>query len=810
MQLAQYTVLRPLAQYTVLRPLGAGTFGKVFLASASNASGRVAVKVARHGVERTSMQAEYDCMRACAHPGVVSVIELLQGDGLQALPAPYRRSEAALVMEAATQDLAAFLELHGSCLDAELVREWSFNLASAVAHVHGNAFVHRDIKPANILLFLNGASTKAGGFVQSSIKLSDFGSARLLPQGPRQRIIHKSTVCKTGENDGQSLHREHAMTPLVCTAWYRAPELLPATVTAEALDMVAEPRGWEKYGAAVDVWSFGAVLCELLTGQPLARASSGAGLVRCLLQRLGPCPCDTDGCPRRLPAYLASEAWAALRTAASDRPMCREAWPWPADDARGVVLDACLQWRPSQRPSMSTLIRMPWFQPKTAAAEPPRPLLPCLDAGGSHQRGGSQSPHASTLGIPASRLAVDYSKRETEATGKPCECKGHCRVWKHRQRQCCDERRVVIGTPYCQTCLCKVYGCRAPKLKTEYCSMHQRVLDSAPLHVQLAILAADLAPLLLPCDVVDFLRIYPEIRSDLPICIICALIKEPTATAHILVEWRKLPRGYSAAQLGDALSRVARACVLTPGEDSPHVHELEQLTRQGVARFTGLAIVLKVFGVTRAAAESEAAAALTLGLTRQPHVLTGNTEVLAAFLSTVRTAEQSTPTPCLDAGDPSRFGAIVCYARKLHELTRTLSQDIQLFKTTGMGYTCDFVVRKLCMPLWPGIPWETIPGSELRIVSADQTEALAEFPADWTAAQISAFVCQRPDWPWLVSVYTCCWKEVADADPRNAKETLRRLCVGKPGASTPGELSATLCRFHERHGFPPPPTLLSS
>ena len=116
-------------------------------------------------------------------------------------------------------------------------------------------------------------------------------------------------------------------------------------------------------------------------------------------------------------------------------------------------------------------------------------------------------------------------------------------VWKHRQRQCCDERRVVIGTPYCQTCLCKICGCRSPKLKTEYGFTHQRVLDKAPLHVQLAILAVDLAPLLVPCGVVDFLRIYPEIRSDLPICIIYALIKEPTATAHILVEWRKLPRG---------------------------------------------------------------------------------------------------------------------------------------------------------------------------------------------------------------------------------------------------------------------------
>ena len=89
-----------------------------------------------------------------------------------------------------------------------------------------------------------------------------------------------------------------------------------------------------------------------------------------------------------------------------------------------------------------------------------------------------------------------------------------------------------------------------------------------------------------------------------------------------------------------------------------------------------------------------------------------------------------------------------------HELAQTLFQEIRLFKNTGVGYVCDFVVRKLCMPRWGGIPWGTRPGPALRIVSADQSEALACFPETWTAAQISAFVCQRPDWPWLVSVYT--------------------------------------------------------
>ena len=53
---------------------------------------------------------------------VATAIELCQGDGLQALPERCRQHGAVLVIEAVTIDLAVFMKLCGSCIDAELVR----------------------------------------------------------------------------------------------------------------------------------------------------------------------------------------------------------------------------------------------------------------------------------------------------------------------------------------------------------------------------------------------------------------------------------------------------------------------------------------------------------------------------------------------------------------------------------------------------------------------------------------------------------------------------------------------------------------
>lgn len=85
-------------------------------------------------------------------------------------------------------------------------------------YVHSANVLHRDLKPSNLLLNAN-----------CDLKIADFGLART-----------------TSETD--------FMTEYVVTRWYRAPELL---------------LNCSEYTAAIDIWSVGCILGEIITRQPL-------------------------------------------------------------------------------------------------------------------------------------------------------------------------------------------------------------------------------------------------------------------------------------------------------------------------------------------------------------------------------------------------------------------------------------------------------------------------------------------------------------------------------------------------------------
>ena len=115
------------------------------------------------------------------------------------------------------------------------------------------------------------------------------------------------------------------------------------------------------------------------------------------------------------------------------------------------------------------------------------------------------------------------------------------------------------------------------------------------------------------------------------------------------------------------------------------------------------------------------------------------------------------------------------------------------------------------MPHLEGLPWHLVPRDRIREISADENENLSCLPKTWTAAQISSFVCGRPDWPFLASMFMCIWKEYADAHP-DARDILKRICVPPPGAWTPGktELHMSARQFVEEFGIPPHPSILVS
>lgn len=93
-----------------------------------------------------------------------------------------------------------------------------YQLLRGLKYVHSANVLHRDLKPSNLLLDAN-----------CDLKIADFGLART-----------------TSETD--------FMTEYVVTRWYRAPELL---------------LNCSEYTAAIDIWSVGCILAEIMTRQPL-------------------------------------------------------------------------------------------------------------------------------------------------------------------------------------------------------------------------------------------------------------------------------------------------------------------------------------------------------------------------------------------------------------------------------------------------------------------------------------------------------------------------------------------------------------
>ena len=117
---------------------------------------------------------------------------------------------------------------------------------SGVAACHRLGVLHRDVKPGNVLIHADG-----------TLKLADFGLARAA-----SRLKPRGDEPKAEEHDepGRSVVHDGSYTRGIQTRWYRSPEILLGATT---------------YSAAVDVWSVGAILGELLSSQgPILRGES--------------------------------------------------------------------------------------------------------------------------------------------------------------------------------------------------------------------------------------------------------------------------------------------------------------------------------------------------------------------------------------------------------------------------------------------------------------------------------------------------------------------------------------------------------
>jgi len=235
---------------------GRGGMGVVYRATQLGLSRPVALKVIvpdRAGDEgyRERFQRESQLTASIDHPNVIPVYEAGELDG-----------RLYLVMRwVGGTDLRSVLSSSGRLPPGRtigLLRP----VASALAAAHGRGLVHRDIKPANVLI------ARSREEVEEHVYLTDFGIAR--------------------RTDGESITRTGL---LVGTVDYMAPERLEG----------------EKGDAASDVYSFGCMLFELMTGHvPFDRPNNVAKVFAHVSDPIPSAGDEVAGIPERLDATVAT------------------------------------------------------------------------------------------------------------------------------------------------------------------------------------------------------------------------------------------------------------------------------------------------------------------------------------------------------------------------------------------------------------------------------------------------------------------------------------------------------------------------
>ncbi|KAF8668407.1 hypothetical protein HU200_052214 [Digitaria exilis] len=205
---------RSVDEFERLNKINEGTYGVVYRARDKKTNEIVALKKVkmekeREGFPLTSLR-EINILLSFHHPSIVDVKEVVVGSSLDSI---------FMVMEYMEHDLKGVMETMKQPYTQSEVKCLMLQLLEGVKYLHDNWVLHRDLKTSNLLLNNRG-----------ELKICDFGLSRQY---------------------GSPLK---PYTQLVVTLWYRAPELL---------------LGTKEYSTAIDMWSVGCIMAELLAKEPL-------------------------------------------------------------------------------------------------------------------------------------------------------------------------------------------------------------------------------------------------------------------------------------------------------------------------------------------------------------------------------------------------------------------------------------------------------------------------------------------------------------------------------------------------------------
>jgi len=234
-----------LGAYEILGSLGAGGMGEVYLARDARLDRTVAVKILPpHVADDATLRQRFDreakALAALSHPHICAVFDVGQGT-------TDHGAVNFLVMEHLEGETLAERLTRGALPSSDALR-YGIQIADALDKAHRKGVIHRDLKPGNIML-------TAGG-----VKLLDFGLAKI-QTAPAGAMDVSAAPTLTSPLTGAG--------SIVGTFQYMAPEQI---------------EGHEA-DARTDIFAFGAVLFEMLTGSRAFEGKSQASLIGAILER---------------------------------------------------------------------------------------------------------------------------------------------------------------------------------------------------------------------------------------------------------------------------------------------------------------------------------------------------------------------------------------------------------------------------------------------------------------------------------------------------------------------------------------------
>ena len=316
-------------RYEILKVIGKGSFGSVVKAYDHKTQAHVALKIIRNEKRFHRQAAEevriLEHLRKQDKENSCNIIHMLEHFQF--------RNHMCITFELLSINLYELIKKNKfQGFSLQLVRKFAHSMLQCLEALHRNRIIHCDLKPENVLLKQQG---------RSGIKVIDFGS---------------------------SCYEHQRIYTYIQSRFYRAPEVVLGA----------------RYGMPIDMWSFGCILSELLTGYPLFPGEDEGDQLACVIELLGMPPEKLLESSKRAKNFISSKGYpryctvttipdgSTVLTGGRSRHGKTRGPPASKDFVTALkgcddplfidFLKKCLEWDPAQRMIPSQALRHPWLR----------------------------------------------------------------------------------------------------------------------------------------------------------------------------------------------------------------------------------------------------------------------------------------------------------------------------------------------------------------------------------------------------------------------------------------------------------------